>query len=1184
MRLNRIEMYGFKSFGKKTVLHFDDPVTVIVGPNGSGKSNIADAVRWALGEQSVKSLRGAKMEDIIFSGGAEKKPLNMAQVTLTFTNSEGQLPVPYQEIEIRRTLFRSGETKYEINQSPCRLKDIRNLFLDTGVGKEGYSIIGQGKIDEIVNAKEQDRRNLFEEATGIAKDRQQIEEASQKLRKTEENLVRVHDILSQYKEQIGFLYKESERAKKGMALSKELEIHTIAYYQKEMQQLKKQIVDLQEKREALLLKWKDDEKELTRVKENIACQDAMNESFLEEYNETDQLERQLERRLENTNRELLLATQRLQFVEKEQERVIAFLEEAQKEHQKLTLKERDFHEKMEEEQKVLATLKKDFSHVEEERKLLGEDLVALRETVENLEQKQKVLSDQVQEEAYAKRQRENQKEQLSLLEKDYMDAIQMQEGQVASLVEEASQIQQKIDENRQTIAKISEERKQATEKVQLLLARSKQREDSYRSVLRRINVAEERLKNILYAEENHDLYFRPNQRLLKEAKHNSTLRKQLLGPLGDLIQVQKEARLAIEMAMGAALQNIVTENKNQAKFLIDWLRDNKVGRVTFLPLDNIARNNYKGSMPSTEEGALGGAMNFVSASPEILPLLENLLGRTCIISSLDAGIRLRATPEYRGLRFVTIDGDIFQAGGQMVGGYTKNTGGILTRETEKETLQKEIDALQSEQKGLEEEEAKEEKEKQHLEDKMQTLQATWQEIESKSREDERQKSQCTAQIDVYKQQIDQTRIRLENTKNQLQHPVSGVSSEELSKKLQSIETILSEKREGLRQKENVRVDIETKAMEYRMRLDAKERDLLLLSNEERDIEEQIEKEKSQIHQYEREIASFKEQIQRENASIQENEKQMQIDETKLEETKKKLSMMATKEKEMREEKEKLRTEESRLEKEVYTAEQEKNAAEVKLETAVDRHKNLFELIADELGWDEERVEQAMDSPQELTTTKKKLKEIKDALRALGSFSYESIEAYREMKEKQGFLQEQSEDLKKSKEDLITVIQKLEVTMRRQFRQGMREINEKFQEIFTILFEGGQAEVTLTGEDVLTAGVQIIARPPGKQRQALSLLSGGEKALTAVALLFAIFETRPSPFCLLDEIDAALDDANIERYKAYLASFRNRIQFIIISHRKKTMELADFIYGVTMEKNTMSQIVPLEIKKARKEHV
>lgn len=1176
MRLKRIEIYGFKSFGKKTVLHFNDPVTVVVGPNGSGKSNIADAVRWALGEQSAKSLRGAKMEDIIFSGGQDKKPLNMAQVALIFDNSEGKLPVAYQEVEVRRTLFRSGETKYELNQSTCRLKDIRNLFLDTGVGKEGYSIIGQGKIDEIVNAKEQDRRHLFEEATGIAKDRQQIEEATQKLKKTEENLVRVLDILGQYKEQIGFLYKEAEKAKHGMALSKDFEAHTIAYYQKEMQQWKQQVQDLDEKYRALEQQLLDETALFERLKEEQRLHAEKNHAFLEEYHQAKLQERQVEKQIETANREIQLAKQRLTFAQKEKERVALLQSEGEERLQALDDQQKTLHEKMAVEDQALAALKHAFHEASRIKDEGVQALTALRESVQEKEQEKQRLLDVLQEQAFAKRQDAAQKEQLHLMQNDLRERLKEQKQQLDTFDQAVTQWTATVDDEEKQLKAKKEEQEQLTHSIKARQESFRTREEQYRGVLRQKNRIEEQLKSIRFAEENHESYYRPNQRLLQAAKKDTRLRAQMIGPLGDLITVDKDVRVAIEMAMGAALQNIVTEKKTDAKALIEWLRNEKVGRVTFLPLDNLSFSPYKGVFPSRAEGAWGPALDFVHADMELQPLLESLLGRTCVIKDMQAGVSLRDNPKYRGLKLVTLEGDILHAGGSMVGGYAKNTAGILTRETEKEALELQLATLKEQESALEAEEKSERQKRAEEEENLQKIQSSFDQLRQKAQESASALSRALAQQDVYAQQTKRLEEEYESNAKRLLEAVDEVDIESHKETLKHIEVALTTEKEQLSAQEEKRLTLEMDVAQARMQVDTKERYLVLLKNQQSDLDERLSKEQLQSQKNKEDLSYYETQEVDEAQALTRWETSEEDNIQRLAQLKDDVAAMDAKGKAMQEEEQQRQEAVSRAEKATLILDQEVKTVAVKKESAEERYLNLFEMIADELGWEEDQVAEAMEKPQELTTTKKKLKEIKDALRRLGSFSYESIEAYREMKEKQGFLQVQSEDLKQSKEDLLKVIAKLEQSMRKDFKTGIREINEKFQEIFAILFQGGQAEVTLTGEDVLTAGVQIIAKPPGKQRQALTLLSGGEKALTAVALLFAIFETRPSPFCVLDEIDAALDDANIERYKSYLASFRGRIQFIIITHRKKTMELADFIYGVTMEKNTMSQIVPLAI--------
>lgn len=1182
MQLKRIELYGFKSFGQKTVLHFDHPISVIVGPNGSGKSNIADAIRWVLGEQSAKSLRGGKMEDVIFSGTDRKKPLNMTQVSMVLDNSGQELPIAYDEVVVTRKLFRSGETEYSLNKSPCRLKDIRNLFMDTGVGKEGYSIIGQGKIDEIISARDQDRRELFEEATGISKFRYQIEESRTKLRKTRENLVRVEDIIAQLKEQLRYLSREADKARKGMELAAEHEKHTLAYYDRELKAAQLLVKGLVEEKELLrdsLEKVQNERDLLLQAIRPLLQAKEEHEAQLASWEEELRI---LRKNTENAERMIQLSEQKSEFLQKEttglqagqkrieeeitrlQDRLAELVREEDVLHKK---QQQDTNRQKKEEQEVTALQR------QWEENLHG--LEAIRQQAKDSERKLQEL--RLQAHAYESEERIRLDQAGKLKE-----SIREEEARQKQQEEELERLQQALQDVEKRYSDMVASLEESAALLTRLEQQSKEEEALLRNLRNEADAKQRRIQSLDQMIRNHEGYHRSVQQLLRAAKNDAVLADKFIGPLGSLIRVAPEYRVSVEVALGAAMNQIVTREAEQAKELIEWLKQNKIGRATFLPIRQIKAYKYTGAWLDEKEGCIGPALSFVSSDDEIRSVLQSLLGRTAIIKDMDAGILLRKQSRYDSLRLVTLSGEMLMPGGSMVGGYLQKEGGLLSRETEKEQAEKALSSLRTQILELERSLAALETGKNECTTARDLKRTEGRQLHEERRTAQEHLAAQQAGLQVLVRNLAQmnqqyAQFEKNRTDETLQEELRllQVDSEQHAQQLSGLE----EEKHAI--EKNLRI-AERDYAHTQAQADAGTRDLVLVKNRQAETIEQQQNRENERAETVLQLAETKTQAEEEllrqkelRIQIQAGQEKNRAIEQKSIECRRALQSVA-------EELQASEAQRQQTEEAYRSLEKDQATHALRLENARERAQRIVEAVAMELNVDEATAATKMQHAQELKTGRAKVRELKDQLRALGSFSYESIEEHQSVHERYQFLSEQSDDLKQSDEDLSEVIRKLEATMRSQFKSGIAEINQKFSEVFKKLFDGGQAEIALTGEDVLEAGVQIIARPPGKSRQAISLLSGGEKALTAVALLFAIFETRPSPFCVLDEIDAALDDANIARYKQYLAGFRGRIQFIIITHRKQTMELADMIYGVTMQENSTSRIIPLELADKKKE--
>ena len=1181
MRLKRIELYGFKSFGQKTVLHFDQPISVIVGPNGSGKSNIADAIRWVLGEQSAKSLRGGKMEDVIFSGTDQKKPLNMTQVSLVLDNRDQKLPVAYDEVVVTRKLFRSGETAYAINRSGCRLKDIRALFMDTGVGKEGYSIIGQGRIEEIISAKDTDRRELFEEATGISKFRYQIEEARSKLKKTKENLVRIEDILSQLKEQLRYLSKEADKARRGMELSRLHEQHVLAWYEKEMKTAQLQIAGLEEEEGVLKNDRQNAEEEQAAILDKLMPLREQVQALAQEWQQQRDEQTALRQTLETVDRKLQLSQQRAEFLQRDADRLDLQEQTLKKEAARAAQKA----EELAEEAEALQTA---YSDGKQRAQARAEEVASLRKRTQDCQQQTETLSGEVRrlEKAWQETMlRANTRENAARLRGDQAASVGQSLRTEEERYEKATALHLSRKEQSAAAEAAYEKTVQSLADIQSRLDALDpviaEQEKGLRMIDRQIETAQGRYQAVEHMIRNHEGYHKSVQQLLRASDQNQSLRALFLGPLSALIRVDQEVQTAMEVALGAAVHQIVTPKATDAKQLIEWLKKNRVGRATFLPIDQIRAYDYRGPFPQTEEGGIGPALDFVEADDKLTGILTSLLGRTCLIEDMDAGIRLRKQKKYDKLRFVTREGELLMPGGSMVGGYTHKDSGLLSRETEKETLAKELSELGGKREQAQQHLARATQKKEELHTLREETRRQGRTIYEERQSAREQLAAAEAQLEVFANSLAQL-------KQQLADLSSEESDEDLAGELTRLSAEVKEKEQALAVKTEDRTELEQRLREKEQLLtkeeadtDRLERDLSLIRNRRADAEEtQQERELDAKKTAEQKLRTTQQQKDERQAQrdLKKKQEQARVREEALAQAILLTERAQTEEKDRQE---RLETEQKNTADVLAELEKQQATHALRLENAKEKLHRMIETVAVELDVDEAVAADKMKQKAEVETSRAKVRQIRDQLRSIGSFSEESIEEHRAVKERYEFLTGQCEDLTRSGEDLTEVIRSLEKTMRKQFTDGIAEINRKFAEVFRILFDGGQAEVAIAGEDVLAAGVQIIARPPGKSRQAISLLSGGEKALTAVALLFAIFETRPSPFCVLDEIDAALDEANIARYKQYLESFRGSIQFIMITHRRQTMELAERIYGVTMQENKTSRIIPLELAEKKK---
>lgn len=1175
MRLKELVLQGFKSFADNTKLNFDDKFSVIVGPNGSGKSNISDAIRWVMGEQSAKSLRGGKMDDVIFSGTETRSSMNYARVTMVFDNEDGFLPIDYKEVNLTRKIYREGQSEYSINKQEVRLRDVRELFLDTGIGKEGYSIIGQGKIDEILSSKPEERRYIFDEAAGVSSFKYKKEESVRKLEKTEANLERIVDILSQMKERRDYLEKEAKKAKKGLEAIDELKLHQLSY-------LKKQIEELDTRQKVFLAK-----------KDETLSQSHKIQGQLEELEETSQKDRlelsdikvevdKLELKLEKTRSKLLELTSDIRVYE---ERLVQEksnfdfnknqLDELAESKASLTTSIGQDQEKLVQKAEKRDQLRKLVSSLKSDKNKLEIEIRDNQQNIEELELELKEGKTDFEKQLLTTRTNQG---LVSSLEEQIKKNVWQQErveSETLSKLEARDLLQKNLDGKLEELeAKEKDYQKLVSDSDSLRQAIDKLREIEgiEKAALSSVQSKLEILTNV---HENYEGFYRPIQNLLRSVKDKPEYRQLILGTVADILEVEPLYRKAIELALGSQLQNIVIASGDDARVLINYLKDNNLGRISFLPLDRL-------SYPRTDTRGLEKAKYLALASDVVKVddrfwgLAQYLLNRTIITENLEDALAVSRINNNN--RLVTLDGDIVNRGGSMVGGSSgRQRGGSLIG---RKGQIKEIN-----------------RDKEFLEAKLQEIANKGNQLVDKFKGQLAINQDKAASLEVYREGIKEKTIELQAMDTEL------AIKKDQSRRLADELKVLNEKIEEIEDIEMgplVQVDIENLEKDYRELRDQEEdlktklmvvdREILQEMNRlehlDRDcslLENSIANNQDLLSETSFKESRVQEALRSANDKAKDLRKTIALSKDQLKTNCQKVEKFQTSLSDRKELAEGLEKSVEEYRDKKLSLSQEKNDLDFKARDLEARSENLLakvnaelEAYVDEFLSSRDELDRELDIIEPVETNQGQIQNLRKRVRDIGYFSYDSIEDFRDVDEEYGQYIKQKEDLIGAKEDILEIIKGLDRDIVAAFSGKFEEINENFNRIFSILFEGGKANLKLLGDDPLSAGVDFEVQPPGKRLRSLAQLSGGERALTAVALLFAIFETRPSPFCILDEVDAALDDSNISRYINYLRSFED-IQFLIISHRKKTMEIADYLYGVTMEEEGVSKVLSMSLK-------
>lgn len=1183
--LKRIEIAGFKSFADKTVIDFENSVTAVVGPNGSGKSNITEAIRWVLGEQSAKSLRGGKMPDIIFAGSDSRKPLNVAEVTVLLDNTDHYLPLDYQEISVTRRYRRTGESDFFINKQPCRLKDIQELFLDSGLGKESFSIISQGKVEAIFSSKPEDRRGIFEEAAGVLKYKQRKKKAEQKLFETEDNLSRVQDIIYELQEQLTPLAEQSEIAKKFLQLKEELTQTDIALMITEINVAKKE--------------WEEKQTQLTQFNQELTILATHIQSQEAVLSEKRKQNAKKDRQIEKGQQSLLALSERLKQAEGQKDVLIERTKHTQKSTQEY--------------QASLAEAQKKVAHFEELQEKLTKETTEKESEIQ--EAQQQLMKTQQELEKYQK----STKELLSELRDQYVDLMQEQANVGNELKYLERQYLQETSKSKQTLAKQSEveasvlalssQKQELSEKQANLQQALVKNQHELEEVQTKGKTVQTKLTNEqpkMYQLMNQVQQLKARQKSLQEIQENYfgfyqgvrlvlQHKQQLSGIVGavaELIDVPSSFTLAIETALGGAAQHVIVENEHDARQAITYLKKQRGGRATFLPLTTIKPIQLPAhvlSQAAAVDGFLGIASEQVTFPAEIQTVVHNLLGTILLAKDLTSANAIAQTIRYQ-YRVVSLEGDVMNAGGSMTGGANKrgNQGSLFSQNQELKQLTAEYE---------------------QADQQLQNQEKIVQELQTKV-------ADLSQKQEKLRTQNEQLRFEEQEITNQLQNITNDLARFEKEKQLSNFET--RELQQFIETYQKQQAELTTRQKEIEQQRQQIDEEIKSLNQESDQMEEKRSQVQARKAQEQADLAVLKEQfnhlqIQLRGARVQKNEaleRQTSLEqqlatltadfsdhEITEESLASQITELAQQREELQAELVAVKEQRERTQKEIDQLETvlaEKNqqqkqqlTEQSKLEVQKDRAEMLLDhqlsYLQTEYQISFEKAVTDYQPTSDIVSSRTKVAVLKEQIADLGPVNIRSIEQFEQVNERHTFLATQRDDLLSAKNQLFETMEEMDAEVRARFKEVFEAIRQEFKVVFPNMFGGGRAELVLTDpSDLLKTGIEIEVQPPGKKLQSLSLLSGGERALTAIALLFSIIRVCPVPFCILDEVEAALDEANVKRFGRYLSDFQDDTQFIVVTHRKGTMVAADVLYGVTMQESGVSKIVSVRMEDINEE--
>ena len=1182
MYLKRLELQGFKSFADKTILELRPGITTVIGPNGSGKSNISDAIRWVLGEQSMKSLRGTKSLDIIFAGTQNRKSLGFAEASLVFDNSDGALPIEFTEVTVTRKIYRSGETGYYINKTPCRLKDVLELFMDTGIGKDGYSIIGQGKIDEILSNKSEDRRHIFEEAAGIVKYRSRKEEAEKKLEHTKLNLLRINDIISEIEGNLGPLQTQSEKAKKYLNLREELKNIEVGLFVYNIEKYKENLQQIVQDIDVMQSQCNDEEGKLERVKILKEELKSSIDEITEQIENMSNLGFESQKEIEQLNSEINVAKTR---ITNNNENSVRFTDEKQEQNEKIQELKQELEQKEAKKDNLKQNkekFEKELNEKQEELAKITEKLSAkeleiegYKQTVEqNTDKKYELQSEinaqEINFQNYEKRQNQIKQEIQTTISE--LDNTRMNKEEISKGFYESENKKNKAQKSLEEVAK---QKQEANQKIKLF-------ESNINILSSDMRIKESRLKFLIETEKEKEGYIKSVKSLLKDCENIKDLGKGMHGVLANIIEVPDELETAIEMCLGASLQNIVTDTEEDAKKLVEHLRKNNLGRASFLPIASVKGKKLE-KIKGNESGVIGIASDLVKFNKKYEQIILNLLGRTVIVDNMNTAIKVAKQNGYT-FRIVTKDGDLINPSGAITGGsVAKKTVNILGRGKEIEKLEKKIKNIKSKIQKLEEEKEEYEQSIEGILELSANLEKELQEIDITYATEKQKMISIDENIQKLQNRLNKLKEEQKNLETLKQESIEQKEkiqeeTQKITNQNEELSKLISEFAELNKDDQKYIDDLNFDITNLKISVSSFDESESSIQEIQERINQELNNAKASIENKNNQI----EQIKVENENL---EKTIQETLNKIEEIKQKVNNSSSEIEKMKQERtqksEKLSKQEDEITSKFKIIEDLKSQL-VKLDVKKTKVEEDINTIINKM-WEEYELTpnnvEGYAKPENVALTQKRVNNIRTEIRDLGSVNVDSIEEYKNLKDRYDFMSEQRLDLENTMSKLRKVITDMTQIMKEQFREKFKIINKNFGEVFAELFGGGKASLNLEDEEnILECGIEITVQPPGKKLQNMMLLSGGEKAFTAIALLFAILKINPAPFCVLDEIEAALDDVNVFRYADYLKKFTEHTQFLVITHRKGTMEAADTVYGVTMEESGISKLLSMKLNK------
>ena len=1179
MLLKRLELQGFKSFADKTILDFTEGSTAVVGPNGSGKSNISDAIRWVIGEMSAKQLRGSNMQDVIFAGTEDRKQVNYAEVSLVLDNSSRLFAIDFDEVVVTRRLFRSGESAYMINRAACRLKDIHELFMDTGLGRDGYSIIGQGNVSQILSTKAEDRRSLFEEAAGVSKYKYRKEEAERKLKGVDENLIRIGDITSELEAQRAPLKRQSEKARKYLGLYdefKQLDVNmsliTIDKNKAQTAKNEELLKNVREELDELRTAESETEAKITGLyDESKLCDEKISEqNELLRENESNQMSARneisiAENDIKNNNAILQRIKNDIDAInEKNKER------EANIERYKAEIAAKEA-----EAEAILA----EFDSAQNEQ---GEVAKKQDELAEEIEKQRADAIEKLNEVASKRAQMTG----IETLRQSFLERRAVVEDEIRSFKQNAKDTEKTIRESKDEI-------EQKTEKLQKMQQTTQRHTENLESIKREYDALKEKLsaanvdynsksskKKILEGMENDYAGYAKSVKTVLKA--DSLKRLAIYGTVSGLIETDKRYVTAIESALGGAMQNIVVEREEDAKAAIEYLRRNNGGRATFLPVSSVKGRELDNLKEiSACEGVIGAAHTLVKYDKKYDGVIKSLLGRVVVVDTMDNAIALSRKFGYK-FRAVTLEGDILNAGGSMSGGSVNKQSGFLSRAAEIKTLTSELRDLSSSIREMNEQLKKHEEDMTRIDNQLSSYIPLVREYEDEILRLEASVAHMEETLDTGGETQQNYETELSGIEKQLSE-----SSDEIAMLLSTIRTLeneanaLQERTEELSaEHEKITAEREERSqsiMEQTMTLGALQKDINI-------IQKSAETARQEITDSAEDIKRNNDEAERIRVRNDELYKLIAEKNALTEALKKRTGEFAEKIKEIEASKQtitdtlkEIQSSNKDLTDKLLTLQQEISRLENRIEKLTSDNDTILSRLWDNYELTLSTADEMKTEVEDEKAAAAKLTELRNAIKALGSINIDSIEEYVAVEERFKFLSEQKSDLEKSKADLMNIISSMEELMQEHFEKQFAEINKSFGEVFKELFGGGRGRLYLSQpDDILESGIEIEVQLPGKGLQNINLYSGGEKSFIAIALLFAILRVKPAPFCILDEIDAALDDVNVSRFATYLKNYTDQSQFIVITHRRGTMEAANILYGVTMQEKGVSKLLSLHI--------